>query len=278
MKNTPKISFLAFTLLASMLVISCEFNDSPETPEPELSVVEENNEANRVFEDLDYVTLSALSSAGLNARTTVTIPAGNLCDGAIIELDNATKMITVDFGNGCTNNYGVVRKGIVKIAYTANLLLTGAEITTTFEGFEVDGLKVEGTRKITNKGVDVGSNTISLGVNILNGKVTWPDGTFVTVTSDQTRTITIGTQGNYEASITGTASGKSRQGIDYTSSVTEPLIYTKNCIDSGITYPLSGIREFQFLGIEVSVDYGDGSCDKLATVLYPGGSKAISLD
>ncbi|MEP0712475.1 MAG: hypothetical protein ABJC55_11160, partial [Algoriphagus sp.] len=270
--------FLACVLIASMLVFSCDMNDSPEAPVPELSVVEENSQVISTFEDVDYITLSALSSSGLNARTTVDLPGGNLCDGTIIKLDNAAKLITIDFGAGCTNNYGVVRKGKVKIAYTANLLFPGSEITTTFEGYEVDGLKVEGTRKITNKGVNGGNNSITLGVSIQNGKVTWPNATFFTINSEQQRVITLGTQGAYEVSITGTAAGKSREGVDYITSTNEPLIYTKNCMDSGITYPIGGIQKFQFLGIEVSVDYGDETCDKLATVFYPGGSKAITLD
>ncbi|REG84066.1 hypothetical protein [Algoriphagus antarcticus] len=274
-----KKSFNFFTLFLLMfgaiLVSSC--NDDS-APVPDLSVVNEDTEVNRTFEDLNNLTLTVLSNSGLSARTTANIPSGNLCEGALVTLDEAKKKITVDFGEGCTSAGGVTRKGIVMLSYTGNLLFTGAKITTTFDGYEVDGLKVEGTRTLINKGANLETNTISLDVKIQNGKVTWPDATFVTLTSDQVRDIKLSAQGGYEASVTGNATGTSRNGFEYTSSVTQALTYEKSCIDSGVNVPLSGILEFQFRGIEASVDYGDGACDKLATIFYPDGSKPVTLD
>ena len=164
------------------------------------------------------------------------------------------------------------------ISYTANLLFTGAKITTTFDGYEVDGLKVEGTRILTNKGANLETNTINLEVKIQSGKVIWPDDTYASIVSDQLRDIKLGTQGEYEVSITGTAAGTSRGGFDYTSSTSDALVYKKSCIESGVTVPISGIMNFQFRGIEASVDYGDGTCDKLATITYPNGSKQVTFD
>lgn len=274
MRNTLRPITL-FLILFGAIATSCNMNDDPV---PDLSVVNDNTEVNVAIEDLDYLTLTVLSNSGLSARTTAGIPAGNICEGAEVKLDNSTKTITLDFGDGCTSTNGVTRKGIIKLAYTGNLLFNGAKITTTFDGYEVDGKKVEGTRTITNKGANLETNTLSLEVSINNGKVTWPDETFVTITSEQFREIQLGTQGEYEASITGTASGISRGGFEYTSSVTTPLIYTKNCIESGVTAPLSGILALDFRGIQTTVDYGDGACDSSATIFYPGGSKEISLD
>lgn len=276
MKITFNPSFLFLMIFGIMLISSCDMNDEPS--EPDLTVVEEDTQVKMAFEDLDNLTLTVLSNSGLSARTTVDIPAGNICEGAIVSIDESAKTIMVDFGDGCTSTNGVTRKGIINLTYTGNLLLTGAKITTSFDGYEVNGYKVEGTRTITNKGVDLESNTINLEVKIEGGKVTWPDDTFVTLTSDQLRDIKLGTQGQYEASITGTATGTSRSGFEYTSSVTEALIYTKSCVESGVTVPLSGILEFQFSGIEASVDYGDGACDKMATIYYPSGTKEVTLD
>lgn len=276
MKTTFNPSILFVLILGIMLISSCNTNETE--PAPDLSVVEEDAEVKMAFEDLDNLTLTVLSNSGLSARTTVDIPAANICDGAVVTIDEGTKSIKVNFGDGCTTSNGVTRKGIVNLTYTGNLLLTGAKITTTFEGYEVNGYKVEGTRTISNQGVDVNSNTITLGVKITNGKVTWPDASFVTITSDQVREIKLGTQGEYEASITGTASGTSRFGYLYTTSVTEPLIYKKSCIESGVMAPITGILKLEFRDIEVSVDYGNGDCDKNATIFYPNGSKQITLD
>lgn len=276
MKNTLNPTILFVMIFGILLVSSCDMNDEP--PVPNLAVVNEDVEVNMAFEDLDNLTLSVLSTSGLSARTSVNIPASTICDGAIITLDENSKTIKVDFGDGCTSTNGVIRKGIVNLAYTGNLLITGAKITTTFEGYEVNGHKIEGTRTLTNKGVSLENNTITLEVKIQDGKVTWPDDTFVTLTSDQERIIKLGTQGQYEASVTGTASGTSREGLNYTTSVSEALVYTKSCIDSGVKIPISGILAFQYNGLDITVDYGDGACDKMATIFYPSGSMPVTLD
>jgi len=276
MKKIINLSILPFLVLGAMLFSSCNSDDTPAVPD--LSVVEEDTEVNMTFEDLDNLTLTVLGNARLSARTLVSIPAGTLCDGALVDIDEATKKITVDFGDGCTSINGTIRKGIINLSYTGNLLFTGAKITTTFDGYEVNGLKVEGTRTMTNKGVDLETNTVKLEVKIQDGKVTWPDATYVTLTSNQMRDINFGAQGGYEAAVKGTAAGISRGGFAYTSSITDAVRYTKSCIESGVTVPLSGIVVFQFRGIEASVDYGDGACDKMATFFYPNGSKPVTLD
>lgn len=276
MKKTFNPAILFFLIIGGIAVSACNTDDAPD--EPDFSVVNEDMEASMAFEDLDNLTLTVLSDAGLSARTTVDIPSGNICNGAMVTIDEDAKQITIDFGDGCTNSRGVTRKGKVMLNYTANLLLTGAQITTTFDGYEVDGLKIDGTRTLTNKGINQETFTINLEVKIRDGKVTWPDNTYVTLTSDQLREIKLGAQQQYELTVTGTASGTSREGFEYTTSTTEPLIYTKSCFESGVTIPLSGILEFQYRGIEVSVDYGDGACDNIATLFYPNGSKQITLD
>ncbi|PZX54605.1 hypothetical protein LV84_02758 [Algoriphagus ratkowskyi] len=277
MKNTINPSLLLLLLISAMILTSCDkFNDTPSV-QPDLSVVNDQALVNRVFEDLDNITLTVLGSSGLGARTNANIPASSLCDGAKVTLDETKKTITMDFGTSCINTNGTVRKGIVLLTYTGKIGFPGAKVTTTFQGYEVDGLKVEGTRTLLNKGVNIETNTINLEVIIQNGKVTWPDNTFMTLTSNQERSIKLNAQG-YEASIKGTVSGMSREIMAYTGATTDPLVYTKSCIDSGVTTPNSGILLIKYNGMDLSINYGSGACDKKATIIYPGGSKEVTLD
>lgn len=132
------------------------------------------------------------------------------------------KKIIVDFGAGCTSPNGVVRKGKILLSYTgSNFLFPGTSIVTTFEGYEVNGLKIQGTRTITNGGIDLLNSKVTLNVKIENGLITWPDNQTVTYSSTQVRQVSLGSSG-YEVSVTGTASGKSREGFDYTATVLEP--------------------------------------------------------
>jgi len=97
------------------------------------------------------------------------------------------------------------------------------------------------------------------------------------VASNQTREVKLGSDG-YEASILGNAKGKSREGIDYNSEVMNALIVTESCVESGVWVPSKGVLKFNFEGIDVTINYGAGTCDKAVTINYPGGSKEVILD
>lgn len=263
--------------LITLIGFSCSSNDDNDDPlVADTSIVLEVSEVNQKFEDLDNLTLAVLENSGLGARKTNTF-AGDLCASTEITTNQQEKTIVIDFGDGCTSPNGINRKGKILLKYSGSLLIPGASIVTTFEGYEVNGFKIEGTRTITNTKLDIILSRIILGVTIENGKVTFPDGGFVTLISDQVREITLGNSG-YEASITGTASGNSIDGNPYTATITDELKITQSCIESGVFNPISGLIEFTYKGVSMSLDYGTGDCDKAATITYPGGVKNITFD
>mgnify|MGYP006139798381 FL=1 len=262
-------------VLASTTLFSCNEGLESILPEPDLSLVEDEFEVNTVLEDLDNLTLNSLEASGLGFRT-IAITNGSICASATLNHDTAGKKITLDFGAGCTSN-GITRKGKVIFTYTGSFSIPGSSVVTTFQGYEVNGLKVEGTRTITNTGINIQNFEITLAVKIQNGKVTWPDGKISSFITDQVRKITLGSSG-YQASVTGTGSGTSKTGISYTASISEPLIVTQSCVESGISIPNKGKINFSYLSIIFTVDYGAGECDKKLTISYPGGVKEMILD
>jgi len=265
------LSLLVFFLSA------CNSDSDELLQEPDLTLVNEDYLISQAFEDLDNITLTAINNGGLGARITTDVSLTEICASAKANLDESGKKITIDFGTGCTSGNGITRKGKIILTYTGNLLFPGAKVTTTFEGYQVNDKKIEGSRTITNTGIDLAAGAVSLAVKIVNGKITWPDNTFVTVTSDQVRIVKLGGDG-YEASITGTATGKSREGIEYKTLIINPLIVKQTCVETGVWVPSTGTLQFLFSGIEVTVDYGSGICDKIVSILYPGGSKEVTLD
>lgn len=266
----------ALTLLVFSL-FSCNSDTEDILQEPDLTIVEDDYQIGQAFEDLDNITLKALDNSGLGARMTKDISISEICATAKATLDETGKKITIDFGTGCTSSNGITRKGKIILNYSGNLIFPGAKVVATFEGYFLNGKKIEGTRTITNTGIDFLSSSVSLAVKIENGKITWPDNTFVTISSDQIRLVKLGDEG-YDASITGSASGKSRDGVTFKTLVIDPLIIKQSCITTGVSVPGAGKLQFQYGGMEVTVDYGTGTCDKLVTVTYPGGSKEINLD
>lgn len=272
-----QFSILSLAVLGLFMVtlFSCSDDPDPIAQEPNLDLVEDEFVINAAYEDLDFLTLDVLQSSGLGLRTQ---GVADLCASANVTHDENSKKITVDFGAGCTSPNGVTRKGKVILAYTGtNFLFPGTSIVTTFDGYEVNGLKIKGTRTITNAGIDLINSKVTLNVKIENGVVTWPDNSTVTYSSNQIRQVTLGSAG-YEVSATGTASGKSREGFDYTAAVTTPLIIKEDCARTGVYVPSSGVLAFTFQGIAASVDYGPGTCDKVVVLTYPGGTKELTLD
>jgi hypothetical protein len=256
---------------------SCNSDSEDILQEPDLTIVNDDYFISQAFEDLDNITLTALNNSGLGARMTKDISITDICATAKASLDETGKKIIIDFGTGCTGTKGTKRKGKILLSYSGNLLFPGAKVITTFDGYEVNGRKIEGIRTITNTGIDLAKSSVSFAVKIENGKITWPDNTFVTLMNNQVRIVKLGGEG-YEASITGTASGKSRDGIDYQTNVIDALVIKQTCLETGVWVPGLGTLQFVFAGIEVTVNYGIGICDKIVTITYPGGSKEVTLD
>lgn len=275
MKKYLYIPAIAYLGLSVLILSSCSEDTDPIPSEPNLEVVEDEFAINAAYEDLDFLTLDVLQSSGLGLRTTA---LADICANTVVTHEESAKKITIDFGAGCTSPNGVVRKGKVILNYTGtNFLFPGTSITTTFEGYEVNGLKIQGTRTITNGGIDLINSKVTLNVKIENGVITWPDNSSVTYSSTQIRQVTLGESG-YAISVTGTATGKSREGFDYTATVSEALVIEEDCARTGVYVPSTGVLAFTYQGFAVSVNYGAGACDKVVEITYPGGTKELTLD
>ncbi|MFC3416712.1 hypothetical protein [Algoriphagus hitonicola] len=273
-----KKSFNLFFVLGlfTLIISSCGSDPTDELPEPDLSVIDDDVQINRTFEDLDNYTLTVLEENGLGARIFKS-QLDEICEGVDITIDQENRRIVIDFGESCINSEGIERKGVVTLEYSGNFLFPGATVLTTFEGYEVDGLQIEGTRSIVNSGVDLANNQINLAVTVENGVITWPDGSSATYESDQIREVRLGSEG-YEINITGTASGTSRTGISYTSLVETALEVNQPCVESGVWIPSAGVLVFNYENSTVSADFGTGDCDRTLILTYPGGSQEITVD
>lgn len=271
-----KLNQLLTLSLITFILFSCGSDPEPELTAPDLTVVDDDLQINRLFEDLDNYTLTVLEENGLGARIQQT-QNDQICEGVEIMVDQENRRIEINFGESCISSSGVERKGKVILEYSGNFLFPGATVTTTFEGYEVDGLKVEGTRSIVNGGIDLLNSEVNLLVEVENGKITWPDGQFATYSSNQSREVRLGSQG-YEITITGTAQGTARSGVNYTSIVETGLQVSQTCVESGVWIPSSGTLVFNYENSPVTVDFGSGECDRTVTITYPGGSETITVD
>jgi len=205
--------------------------------------------------------------------TTITITPG-----ANSTADHPVGVILVDFGTtGCTDNRGNVRTGQLKFTYDGRRFQVGSTIKVEAINYTVNTIKVEGTRTLTNV---TGSTDTSPKFNavLTGGKATFPDGQIATRESNITwqwdRGATAALADDVLTIDPASASGKTRGGRTYTVTVLSALKYKRFC---GMA--VAGIKKYVLDGSkEVTIDYGDGSCDKSLTITVNGVTRNISVN
>ena len=180
------------------------------------------------------------------------------------------KTVTIDFGDGCTGRDGHVRKGKIITVYTGPMYVAGSKATTTLDGFYFDSLHVEGTHTLTNNSTAEGHVFNAV---IQDGKITAPSGNYIVWTRTRTWTQTDGNSTAYFLlddvySITGNSNGTFYYGgnnYQWTGSITQPLIHKLIC-----PWIVSGLIEIKGENVTSVLDFGDGTCDRKATLTING--------
>jgi hypothetical protein len=183
--------------------------------------------------------------------------------------DNGT--LRIDFGDGCTGPHGNVRKGAIVITHAGHWNTVGTYWTITFDNYSINDIKVEGIRTVT---VTVVTDTlITHEIELTGGKLTWPDGRTATREASRKR--------EYERHaddhtldrllIDGSAEGTMRNGNLYSIEIIETLVYSRACAAAGVMIPVSGKKLIKHGLREVTVDYGDGTCDNIVTLTNKNG-------
>ncbi len=274
-----RLLFLAIIGISFLMFSGCGDDDGsdldPNITTGDTEAIADEEEVQGIFEDMEELANNAITEA-LN-------PSGgrlskNFTECVNISLDLPNKSVTLDFGDGCEGLRGRVRKGKIIITFSGSHFESGSVVTTTFENFEVDGLKIEGTRTVTNVS-DANDNVPRFNVKIVGGKVTWPDGTFATREVNRTKSwIRAATPLNDEFHIEGTANGVTRTGKTYKATILQKVIFKITCADDRIFIPVQGVKDIEVNGsLKITVDYGDGTCDNIVTMTKGENSREINV-
>ena len=265
--------YSALILFLPLLFTSC--NKDTVNTAIDSSYAEADGQADDTYSEVDGITESSLSIYNLGARVEETPDSLIMC--AIKSINFETKTITIDFGDGCQGFGGRVRKGKIHIHYTDRFFKPGSVVTTTFDNFYLNDVKVEGTRIRTNISDLLGAIP-KFHVVLTGGKLTWPDSTFSTRESDFTQTWNRGISPyNDEIMVDGSASGITRDGKEYLMNITSTLLFKRACWRFRAFIPVSGVKEIISNGNIMTIDYGDGTCDRSATITANGVSRTIEI-
>jgi hypothetical protein len=185
------------------------------------------------------------------------------------------KTVTIDFGTGCLGRDGKYRKGKIVSIYTNPMFVPGAKVSTTFIGYQVDSLKIEGTHIAENTST---SNMQGWKVVVIEGKITNVNTNRWFKWNSTKNVLQIAGNGTPHFpmddiyKITGSARSINSGGGTWAALVTDPLIKKFSC-----RWIVKGTVKIVKNGREAILDYGDGRCDNQAIIYINGVPHIITL-
>ncbi len=268
--KTPSLKvitlFLISITLLGLVVTSCQKNADTATEE---SIASDNATAEANFSDEANIVDVAAIENGLG-KTNGTCPA------VTVDTLNTPHVLTLDFGTtNCTSADGKLRRGKIIVTWTGKYRVAGTVITHSYLNFYQNDNKIEGTKTVTNLGINAAGH-YHFSVVIANAKITKSNGKIITWASTRNREWIQGANTPAVADdiylITGSGSGNDANGNAFTMVITKGIT-----IDHSCKYHLvSGTVEITPSGkLTRVIDYGNGTCDDDATLTV--GKKTVAF-
>lgn len=190
-------------------------------------------------------------------------------------LGTITKTI-IDFGSGTTyqrDTVSITRTGKIIIERSGDA--TNRTEVTTFENYSVNGIGISGTKTRVST-FDEATGSGSSTTTVTDGKFVFADGTEAAWLSEKTRTSNI----TIDESTGRPSSGEIVTEVNtaiiaggdviYHHQTTQPLVENVAC-EGRRRGPVSGVLETVYRENEVSVNFGDGTCENRTITLTVNG-------
>jgi hypothetical protein len=276
-------------VLSAALFFGCE-EDQTKGPkfltEEEQAVIMEDAASDNVIEamdyEVDYYTSSREIISGINGtKKSSQWRRWRYKDGTgpAVTVDptgwSYPKTITVDYADGIELVNGRIISGKIIIDVSDRPLKDGATREITYESFYVDSVHIEGGVTRTFAGSDSTERVFSSESNLT---LTFPDSTVLYRTSERTRTLVDGFETLFRHSddlimIEGFVNYETSNDITFSKTIVNPITKTGAC-----RFIIEGTVSFSRNGEEFAqLDYGDGTCDDVATITKDGETRQITI-
>ncbi|MBK8424854.1 MAG: hypothetical protein IPL27_02220 [Lewinellaceae bacterium] len=189
------------------------------------------------------------------------------------DLTTFPKTITVDFGNGCTDSDGKFKTGKVVVT-VGKIWEADTEVSILYDNYTEDGAQLSGRFTLKNQS-NANAGVFSIVAEDIKAADT--QGFTLDYNAVQTFTQIAGhptwwdwNDDVYE--ITGTIQSVLTNGetVDWT--IQNPLTKANNC-----AWVSEGIGLLNINGLDVGVNYGNGSCDNKGTLTINGQTYEVTL-
>ena len=229
--------------------------------------------SDNLTEDANNVFMEAASDNKLLGSNFApqTVETGNILACASVSITPATgfpKTISINFGTGnCSSPNGIIRKGKINIVLSDSVKKSGSRAVMTFDNYYINNFKKDGLVTWTNTSIP---STRSWQQKTENGKIIAPDGKYwlhngirevVQIAGANTPNTLL----DDTFLITGNHTVKNAVGKTRDCFITEALQKKTTCDNIG-----TGKLKVQGASHNAIIDFGNGDCDKLATISIDG--------
>lgn len=282
MKTIILKSGIGFIVLAMIMVFSCQ------KEEPAITGSDQEEEATLESvsvgesETDDVLQLADLAEFDLAGNTGGRI-AKHFC--GTVTRDTVNHQIIIDFGDGCTGPHGRIKSGKIIITYSFEVGDSIPNRIITFENFFINRRGITGTIELRDIAVNDEGN-LECTKRLIDLTITFPNGERLTLNGSRTREWIAGAGDNDPTNnifqLTGSLSGISTKGRSFTSEITEPVIVDWSCAEAGNLARVSGqigITRLGNFGVRKRIiDYGDGECDNIITIITEKRQYTITVN
>ncbi len=274
MKSLKKMNLAGVMLMATLLFISCEKDESPDVSGEEqtfeVAELQASDESELISEEVLNIGEDVYASEEITATGKGNYQSDYLPDCVTITtvVTSTTVEKTIDFGEGCELPNGNILSGIIYLSYEKDMGLATKTLALDLENFTFNGVAVEGGASIVRMRANENGNPQSEANASYNA--TWPDGSTASFTGNRTREwiegYGSGFWGDNVFLISGKGTFTGKMGNVFVKETISPLRRELAC-----RFIVSGVLEISRNDLTASLDFGDGSCDAKGLLTYPDG-------
>ena len=230
--------------------------------------------------NLSTNVMSARSADADSAKDLKRFKGDKYGDCASVVVDEESNTKTITFLEDCEGKRGQTRSGTMIVSYSETQGEAGSYRQVTYDDFYLNGVKIEGTRRTEIISIDEnGSKTTR--TTMTDGKMIYEDGTFKTKSAEMTRYTHVENDQKQYSILTGSKSGVSTEGVNFSMEITTPIKFIYDCFGEGQRkkgkVPVEGIKVTDDGEQIISTDFGDGTCDTLVEISKDGEVETVDL-
>ncbi|MGQ0827784.1 MAG: hypothetical protein ACT4ON_05265 [Bacteroidota bacterium] len=275
MKTKTKFLKLGIFLMTSVFLYTGCKKEKENKPSSYTSA-SDNSNADNAFAGI-WNQISTVTDSSNAVRS------GGCSSASITPWDQTSwpKTVVIDFGStNCAGSDGNNRRGKITAVFSGPYLDSNTVITVTLHNYYHNDYNIQGTQTITNKG-RVSNNHLVYNVVVNNATITDPGGQKTSSWStNQDREFYEGYNTNSNIFddvylIRGIANGVSAEGEAYTIKTNKDIRVNIGCpwiVSGNLTLTLVNYPSYPIVA-----DYGSGTCDANATVLFNGKTYNITM-